>query len=376
MQRLGFVIAPPARLKGKGCVLVGEDSTLVPRVLVVALGGTIAMTASRTGGVAPSLTAQQLVDAVPGLANIGVDIDVLTFRSKPGASLNIADLIELAGEISSHLADGITGVVITQGTDTIEETAYTFDLLYSAPQPIVVTGAMRNPTLAGADGPANLLAAILVAASPAALDLGCLVVAADEIHAARRVRKTHSTSLAAFASPNGGPVGYIIEGRPIIVNQLTSRYALPAPGHRTPRVALYTATLGDDGALLDIMARTVDGLIVAGFGVGHSPELWLPALSETSARIPVVLASRTGSGPVLAETYGFPGSERDLIDRGLIPAGLLDPFKARILLLLALASNADHKQIGAAFAAAGGLASGTDWPWPTAVPSPLAIGGQ
>ncbi|MEU7906374.1 asparaginase [Actinoplanes sp. NPDC049118] len=347
-----------------------------PRVLVVALGGTIAMTTSTAGGVTPSLSARQLVDAVPGLEDAGIEIDVLTFRSKPGASLTIADLAELTAKIDRSLAAGVTGVVVTQGTDTIEESAYVLGLLHRGPQPIVVTGAMRNPTLAGADGPANLLAAILVAASTAARNLGCLVVLADEIHTAHRVRKTHSTSLATFVSPNGGPLGYLIEGRTVIVNPPAGRYTLPAPTSPLPRVALYTATLGDDGALLETIADNVDGLIVAGFGVGHTPESWLPILTKTAGRIPVVLTSRTGSGPVLASTYGFAGSERDLIERGLVPAGLLDPYKARVLLLLALAAGADHEQITATFAAAGGLGDHNNWPWPAATPSPTALGGQ
>lgn len=362
----------------EGCTLAEDDSTPAPRVLVVGLGGTIAMTTTDTGGVTPSLTARQLVDAVPGLADTGIEIDVLTFRNKPGASLTLDDLTDRAGEIGKHLDAGTAGVVITQGTDTIEESAYTLDLLHPGPQPIVVTGAMRNPTLAGADGPANLLAAIRVAASPAARGLGCVVVLADEIHAARRVRKTHSTSIATFASPNGGPLGYVVEGRTTIINQLTARHVLSAPVRRPPRVALYTATLGDDGAVLDAVAREVDGLVLAGFGVGHVPESWLPTLTETAARIPVVLTSRTGSGPVLAETYGFPGSERDLIGRGLIPAGFLDPYKARILLHLALAAGANQEQIAAAFAAAGGVAGAQVWPWPPdpALPPDAVVGGE
>jgi L-asparaginase len=350
------------------------DNRTPPRVLVVALGGTIAMTESGAGGVAPSLTGQQLVDAVAGLADTGIELEVLTFRTKPGASLSITDLTQLAHEINTRLAGETTGVVVTQGTDTIEESAYVLDLLHAGPQPIVVTGAMRNPTQAGADGPANLLAAVRVAASPAARGLGCVVVLADEIHAARRVRKTHSTSPATFVSPNGGPIGYVIEGRPTIVNHLKNRYVLTAPSDgRFPRVALVTATLSDDGDLLDNMAEVRDGLVVAGFGVGHVPEQWLTALTQTAAEIPVVLTSRTGSGPVLTETYGFPGSERDLIERGLIPAGLLDPYKARLLLLLALAAGANRDVVSAAFAAAGGLDTTRSWPWPA--PVPTLVGG-
>jgi L-asparaginase len=324
-----------------------------PRVVVIGLGGTIAMTAADTGGVTPTLSAQQLVDAVPGLAGTGIALEPVSFRSRPGASLTIDDLTEAMTVIGRHFESGVSGVVITQGTDTIEESAYVLDLLHPGPQPIVVTGAMRNPTLAGADGPANLLAAVTVAASPEARGLGCLVVLADEIHAAHRVRKMHSTSTATFHSPNGGPLGYLIEGRPQIVNRRTNRLVLPAPSAATVGVGLYTATLGDDGKALAAVAREVDGLVVAGFGVGHVPESWLPTLTETAARIPVVLSSRTSAGPVLTGTYGFPGSERDLIGRGLIAAGLLPSYQARILLHLALSAGADRDRIAEAFAVAG-----------------------
>jgi L-asparaginase len=347
--------------------VVAPPSTESPaaRVVVFGLGGTIAMTPATTGGVAPTLSPQQLLEAVPGLDATGTQLDAVAFRSRPGASLTVDDLIDLSVAIREQLTAGVTGVVVTQGTDTIEETAYLLDLLHDQTQPIVVTGAMRNPTLAGADGPANLLAAVQVAASPAARGLGCLVVLADEIHAAAHVRKTHSTSPATFVTANGGPLGYLVEGVPVILARPVTRYVLPAPLARSvsPRVGLYTATLGDDGALLSVIADRVDGLVVAGFGVGHVPENWLTVLTTLAAERPVVLASRTGAGPVLTTTYGFPGSESDLISRGLIPAGLLDPYKARILLHLALAASADTVTIAAALRAAGGVAGTAPWPW-------------
>ena len=327
------------------------------RVIVFGLGGTIAMTTAASGGVIPSLSPQQLLDAVPGLHEIGLALDTVPFRSRPGASLTFEDLIHLAAAIREHLSAGATGVVVTQGTDTIEETAYLLDLVHDQAQPVVVTGAMRNPTQACADGPANLLAAVQVAVSRQARGLGCLVVFADEIHAAARVRKTHSTSPGTFVSPNGGPLGYLVEGTPKILTRPQPRHTLPLPiaDGGLPRVGLYVATLGDDGALLGDAAHGLDGLVVAGFGVGHVPDTWLNGLTELATRIPVVLASRTGAGPVLSHTYGFPGSERDLIARGLIPAGLLDAYKARILLHLALASGGDTATAAAAFRRAGSL---------------------
>ena len=337
------------------------------RVLVISLGGTIAMTAAAAGGVAPALSADQLLAAVPGLAESDIAVQTHDFRQLPGASLGFDDLTALAAVIRDRFADGADGIVVVQGTDTIEETAYLLDLYHAGPHPVVVTGAMRNPTLAGADGPANLLAAVQTAASDQARGLGALVVLADEIHAARRVRKTHSTAGATFQSPNGGPLGYLVEGQPRLLNRLTHRTVVPDPiaGHR-PHIALVTVALSDDGVLLDGLAERVDGVVVAAFGVGHVPQQLVAPLDDLAARIPVVLASRTGAGPVLAHTYGFPGSERDLLGRGLVSAGFLDPYKARILLhaLAGAGAGADRKMIAAAFGAAGGYADPDTWPWP------------
>src|SRR5690606_25563238 len=158
------------------------------RITVLALGGTIAMTQSDQGGVVPTLTGEALVAAVPGLADVA-EIDASSFRQLPGAHLQYEDLEALAKAIQMACASGSQGVVVTQGTDTIEETAFALDCLLQLDAPVVVTGAMRNPTVPGADGPANLLAAVQVAASHEARGLGCLVAMNDEIHAARFVRK-------------------------------------------------------------------------------------------------------------------------------------------------------------------------------------------
>jgi L-asparaginase len=282
-------------------------------VAVFGLGGTIAMNAATGGGVVLSLSAEQLIAAVPSLAQTGIRVEVEEFRRLPGASLRIGDIVALSASIRGRLAAGVDGVTVIQGTDTIEETAYLLGLTHPGPQPIVVTGAMRNPTLAGAAGPANLLAAVQVAASRHTCDQGVLVVFADDIQAARRVGKTHSTSVATFQSPNGGLLGYVVEGRPTLLSRLDHRTVLPPPrDDRSPTVGLLTVTLGDDGALLPGLKDRLDGLVLAAFGVGHVPEQLVPALADLAGRIPVVLASRAGSGPVLAATYAFPGSARDL----------------------------------------------------------------
>jgi L-asparaginase len=327
--------------------------TDVPRVGVFTLGGTIASTnepGSQARGVTPRLGAQELVSAVPQLNGVA-EIEAITFRQTASGDLTLGDIAALAREITTRLESGTTAAVVTQGTDTIEETAFALDLLVSAPNPVVVTGAMRNPTLAGADGPANILAAVQVASSSAARDLGTLVVFNDEVHAARFVRKTHTSSPATFHSVTTGPLGWVTEGRPRIAFRLA---ALPgvtlSPDAQVPAVALLRISLGDDGRLINSIASLdYAGLVVEAFGGGHVPAHTVPALERLASRIPVVLASRTGAGEVLRETYGFAGSERDLLSRGLLCAGYLDGLKARVMLSLWLASGADTESIRAQF---------------------------
>ncbi|MGB2572067.1 asparaginase [Micromonospora citrea] len=324
-------------------------------VALFTLGGTIAMAGIGPGErpVVTRLTGADLLAAVPGLDTAGEELDVRDALAVPSADLTYRRLLDVVDAASRAVAGGATGVVVTQGTDTLEETAYLADLVWPNAAPLVVTGAMRNPTLAGADGPANLLAAVRVAASAEARDLGVLVVADDEIHAARWVRKTHSTSTATFASPNAGPLGHVAEGRVRLLTRPPRHAPLPSVDPErldATRVALHTVTLDDDGWLLDGLADRRHGLVVAGYGVGHVPSALAPVLGALTDRMPVVLTSRTGAGPVLRHTYGAVGSETDLQRRGLVNGGLLDPYKAVVLLRTLLAAGAGRDEVADAFA--------------------------
>lgn len=335
------------------------------RVAVLGLGGTIATVPSADGTAVPALSPTELVSVVPGLAELGVTLETAEVRRLPSPSLGFADIEAVLAAARERIADGCVGVVVTQGTDSIEEVAYALDLRYDRPEPIVVTGAMRFPTEAGADGPANLLAAVSVAASLHARELGVLVTLADEIHAARYVRKTHPTSLTTFQSPDAGPLGYLVEGEPRLLGRIPARMVLPAARRATsPRVCLLQISLDDDGYLLDRIDKHVDGVVVAAFGGGNVPAALVPRLTELAETIPIVLSSRVGAGTVLAATYSYPGSAQDLLKQGLINAGFLHPIKARILLRGLLCVDADHDDIAAAFTAAGGCGNTAAWPWP------------
>lgn len=327
-----------------------------PWVHVLSLGGTIAMTGESDEGVAPALTADALVRAIPAVDHVA-DVTAEQLRQLPGASLSTADVQAVAHRVSALVRDGCDGVVITQGTDTIEETGFLLDLLIDADTPVVVTGAMRNPTLPGADGVANLLGAIRTAVEPMAHGAGTLVVINDEIHAARFVTKRHTSNPGAFVSPLVGPVGWISEDRARLSVRVPTRPRVEgAADARIPPVALMTLTLGDDARI----ATALEGLgyrgaVMEALGGGHVPQQAVAALTELAQRMPVVLASRTGAGPVLHRTYGFAGSERDLLDRGLLHGGTLDGTKARILLGTGLAAKLDRDRLTALFAAFDGV---------------------
>lgn len=329
-----------------------------PIVTVISLGGTIASTASTESGLAgPRLTASDLISAVPEVELLA-EVEVIDLAQLPSCDLGFELAIALAEAVNAAAARGSSGVVVTQGTDTIEEMSYCLDILVTSDVPVAVVGAMRHSGLSGADGLANLLDAARTVVNPGARGLGCLVVVNSEIHSARTVRKLHTSSPSAFRSDIVGPIGWISEGVPHLRDRPFARTVLELPPDTNiVRPPLVRITMDDDGWWLPAVAEgRTGGLVIEGTGGGHLPSRLADEIVAVAQRIPVVLTSRAGAGDVLRSTYGgFKGSETYLIEGGLIPGGSLDGIKARILLALLLMADVDRAAIDHEIATAGRL---------------------
>jgi L-asparaginase len=319
-----------------------------PRLIILSTGGTIAMTKETVqGGATMPLSAANLI-AVPHLADLA-DLEGRDILAKPSAEFTLADIATIADAATAAAKTG-AGIVITHGTDTLEESAFALSVLVQGETPIVFTAAMRRPDQPSADGPANLLAASQVAISPASRGKGILVVADDEIHAGPLIRKAHSFRLHAFSSLPFGPIGYVAEERVRFALAPASHPPRLTYGGGAPVVPILEAGPGLETQTVEAFAAgAIDGLVVSLPGAGHAAAEAVPALAALAERIPVVFASRTGAGETLRGSYDYPGGEIDLIGRGLIPANALDARKARITAQLLLSDQADLAQIRAVF---------------------------
>ncbi len=321
-------------------------------VAVVTLGGTIACTWDHYLGAVPSTDRGHMVSVLREASRASTGLPkVHLVQTAPVASADVdtAFLTSIVAESLDRLVrGGMSGAVVTTGTDTLEEVAFVLDLLWRHPEPLVVTGAMRHDGLPGADGAANLRDALRVAADGQARGLGCLVVLDGNVHQAWQVRKGHTSSLAAFESSASGPVGSVFEDTVRITSSTVIDRPLFAlsPAVVAPPVALITASLADDGRLLGAVADLgYRALVVETMGGGSVPPSWSPLLERLTAVMPVVYSSRAGRGPTLRCTYGGPGGERDLRRMGMLPAGLLDGLKARLLLGLLLGAGVERSAI-------------------------------
>ncbi|HEY6984242.1 asparaginase [Reyranella sp.] len=340
-----------------------------PRIHILALGGTIATRPDTTGVMQMGLGADDLVAAVPLLTGIA-DIEAETVSRVGSHSLTFDQIHALATRIHALKVDGI---VVTQGTDTLEETSFLLDLLLDLDIPVIVTAAMRNPALTSPDGPGNLLAAVRVATDPwvraHAKALGVVAVMLDEVYAAVDVLKVHPTRLDAFASTQTGPLAALVEDRVVPLALPVRDAVIAARAKLGPRpsaarnteykpVALLSMVLDEPGGLIGALVRAPDrlgygGAVIAAMGGGHVPERVVGGLVQLATVLPTVVSPRAGGGPMLRQTYGGPSSEIALRKAGLIWGGRLHPVKARILLDACLRAGLERPGIAELFDAFG-----------------------
>lgn len=320
----------------------------LPRVRLIALGGTIASGPEADGpSVAPRLSAGALAAAVPELPRIAA-IDALDHDPLASFELGPRVMLTVAHQVLEALDAGCDGVVVTQGSDTLEETVYLLALTVPRRAPVAVTGALRNPLLPGADGPANLLAATRFAVHAPARVLGPAAVLNDEVHLARWATKVHTSRTSAVQSPGAGPAGEIVEGSvrlwhaPLFEDYL----GLPASFDGI-EVALVRVAAGDDGRTLRaLLDDPPAGVVVEGTGGGHVPSPLLGTIDALLGRgVPVVVSTRCAAGANLERTYGMSGGEVDLSRRGVLAAGWLSGGKARLRLMVALALGVDAEDV-------------------------------
>jgi L-asparaginase len=315
----------------------------MPRVVAVFTGGTISMTADATaGGNIPTLSGAAILEHTPGLDAIAT-VTVVDLGRTPASHFRFGQLFEIAAAIERSAGEpGVDGVVLVQGTDTLDETAFFFDLVLSTEKPVVVTGAMRSASEPGYDGPANLRDAVACAASPALCEQGVVVVLGGTIHAADDVAKTHASSLTTFRSPDFGPLGVVERGHVSVARHRAARRQVRT-SHAADRVQIVTATVAMDGSMVDALhASGLDGLVVEATGAGNTDPGLLEACRRlVEAGIPVVLVSRTGAGRV-DTGYAFPGGGATWAASGVILAGHLTGPKARVALALGLGAGLDR----------------------------------
>jgi L-asparaginase len=321
----------------------------VSSVRVITTGGTIAMRHDdAAGGAVPALAGGDFLSLLPpGLAQIETE----EYCNLPSAHFTLDTIWALRNRVDEVLRyEEVGGVVITHGTDTMEETACLLDLTVETDKPMVLTGAMRTASEVGYDGMANLLAAIRVAASDNSRGLGALVVMNQEIHAARHVTKTHTQSTDTFQSPGWGPLGRV-DGDRVVVERSVQRQHIPCSGLNA-NVYLVKLVVGmDDGFLRQLTDKGAAGVVIEALGGGRVPPWWMDSIREATGRgMAVVIASRCPSGRVY-DSYGYEGAYKDLIKAGAIFAEGLNGQKARIKLMVALGQPRDRQTIQDLFTA-------------------------
>ena len=318
-------------------------------IVILFTGGTIAMRSDPHQGAQPSLTPEEILRATKGIRAI-TGIETEEWGQFPGPHMTVERMWALRNRIAEHLSrPEVQGVVITHGTDTLEESAYLVARSTTTDKPIVFTGAMRTVNDLGWDGPANLFEAVQVAASPETKGFGVMVVIGGQIFAALDTTKTNTHLLDAFESPGLGPLGVLDEGELILRREMPpSPPTLNPKGLATPVDIIFVAA-GSDARLLDASRENAKGVVLAAMGRGNVPPAMVPGIQRWVADgKPVVITSRTQGGRV-GHTYGYPGGGRRLEEMGAIFGGSRRAQQARIDLILGLGCGMNDAQLRTMF---------------------------
>ena len=302
------------------------------KILVLHTGGTISMQADATGAV---VTSQD--NPMNHVSNPleGIEVHTLDFFNLPSPHIKPNHMLALYHKIKEE-ADNYDGVVITHGTDTLEETAYFLDTMKIPPIPIVLTGAMRSSNELGSDGVYNYLSALRVASDDKAADKGVLVVMNDEIHAAKYVTKTHTTNVSTFQTPTHGPLGLIMKQEILYFKTAEPRvrFDLDCIQGLVPIISAYAGMTDELIDMLDL--EQLDGLVIQAFGAGNVPKETAQKLENLLQKgIPVALVSRCFNG-IAEPVYAYQGGGVQLQRAGVFFVKELNAQKARLKLLIAL----------------------------------------
>ncbi|MCF7701092.1 asparaginase [Loktanella sp. M215] len=323
----------------------------MPNVTIIATGGTIASRAATEGGpVNAGIAGQALLDSLHERPD-GITLRVEDFEAKGSYALDLATIHRLCQRIDAVLADpDVAGVVVTHGTDTMEESAYLADLLVTSSKPVVFTGAQRHAGVPDTDGPRNIADAIRCAAHPALVGQGAVILFEGDIHAARDVAKTHTSRVDAFRSAGLGKLGEVDAGDVHIYRHRLMRSVLTTD-RLDDGVEILLLGLGASPALLNFcLTMGASGVVLAAFGRGNAPQGFADSAKRLiDAGIPVVVASRCGEGRTLP-VYGGDSGGRTLEQSGVIFAGSLQPVKARLLLSVLLGRHSDMPFMRQSFA--------------------------
>lgn len=309
---------------------------MAKKLLILHTGGTISMSEGEDGKVSPS--AENPLVALLHKLNHPAQLYQEAIFHLPSPHITLHHWLQLKDRIEKAVTqEQFDGVVITHGTDTLEETAYFLDLALQVDVPVAITGAMRSSNELGSDGLINLQSAILVALSPESQHKGVLVVMNDEIHHAKFVTKTHTTNVATFQTPTFGPCGLVAKNRVIYFQQLNDYERFPITTLTKSNVQLIKSYVGMDSFLLEQLAKSgCDGVVIEALGAGNLPPACLGGVEALlKAHIPVVLVSRAFNG-ITQDVYDYIGGGKQLKQQGVIFTQGLSGQKARIKLLVLL----------------------------------------